>query len=328
MRKSVVFLLVLVLLAGAAVLLWSVNRQRAPRLTAVSVDSAAIRSQGSMQPVKSLAPATVSSPALHPKLLQVSVADTSILERKTADWWSTRGCDSSETLRNIGTPINTLRSKVLNNDLTAVNALAAQLISDVKADGRPAAKPILWQAMLQGSVCAIANYYFTLVNWRRTVRKGAHGKLEVHYALVIPATTAGKRASIMQAYAWDLLYQMRTGGITSTPITAYSVEWAYHFDIRPTPAEYVQACEKATALYDQLQAARDAAGYGPFDNSPPPIQPEVKVSAFGPDQPPACAHWPVPVPRCEPAKLHEIVRSGVIYPQSATVCLSSDSTSN
>lgn len=331
MRRSVVLLFLLMLAVAAFVTFWYSRPVPSPvRVVATDVVyGRAVLPGSSKKDASVFASTTVthSAASLHQKLLQVSVVDTSMLEQKSAGWWSARGCDASGTLQNLGMPIDMLHNKILNNDLTAVNQLASDLIFDPKADGRERAKPILWQAILKGSVCAIANYYFVMVDWRRTVTKNARGKLEVNYTPVVPPTDAGKRRGILDAYAWDLVYQMRTG-IATTPATAYSVESAYHFNFRPTTAEFAQACKKATSLYNRLQAAREAAGYGPFDNSPPPIMPGTVAPLFGRDSQPRCANAPVPPPQCQAAELHEVLRSGVVYATKAWICTSTSSAEN
>lgn len=331
MRKSVVLLCVLMLAFAAFVTFWY-SRPVPPPVRVVATDVVHSRavlpdSQKADASISALTTVTHAGAALQQKLLQVSVVDTSILEQKSADWWSARGCDASGTLQNLGMPTDVLHDKILNNDLTAVNQLADDLIFDPKADGRARAKPILWQAILKGSVCAIANYYFVIADWHRAVTKDVHGRLGVNYTPLVPATPAGKRRGILDAYVWDLVYQMRTG-IATTPAIAYSVESAYHFNFRPTPAEFAQACSEAASLYNGLQAAREAAGYGPFDNSPPPIMPGNVAPLFGRESQPRCANLPVPTPQCQPAELHAIGRSGVVHPFKAWVCTSVNSAPN
>lgn len=242
-----------------------------------------------------------------------------MLERKLNDWMSVRGCNPIKGAEDIGLPLDILKQKALNHDLTAATDLGMHLIFDPVRDGRDEAKQVLWNASIQGSSCALIWYYYLWQKYstakRVVTRDQRSDKAIVQYEVHVPPTDADKRRAILDAYAWDLVSEMRTG----TVHTEYStdLERRFRFQFQPTAAEYAYACKRAADLYDQLQSAREAAGYGPFDNSPPPVLFESpKNGGVGKH----CAHWPVPKPQCQKAKFHAIERSGVIQAVEAWVC--------
>lgn len=322
MRKLVTLLSAIMVVIAAVILGWSIKNkrmQKEPSIVSASAN-ASVLSQSQTKVTALPSPATTlrSVSDSKPPLLQINVTDTAILERKWNDWMSARGCNPVEAAQDVGEPISTLRQQALNNNLTAASELGMHLIFDPEMDGRAEAKQVLWQAAIQGSTCALMNYYliwqrFSLA--KRSINHGLNNKPYVHYSLNIPATDAAKRRAILNAYAWDLVWEMRTG-VSDIPEYSSTLESQYHYGFRWTSDDHAQACEKATDLYNQLQSAREAAGYGSFDNSPPP----VILGGAIPEVGSGCTNWPVPKPQCQKAELHAIDRSGVIHAFEAWVC--------
>lgn len=322
MHKSVVLMCAIMLLVSVAGLLWSVKDQRPRQLR--SAESTQVSNFGSDHRQKVSAtfppPAASEKPTENskPRLLQISVTDTAVLERKWNDWMSARGCNPVENAEGIHEPMNILRQQALNDNLTAMTSLGFRLVYDPSNDGRNEAKQILWQAAIEGSTCALMDYYMWWQRYhdaRRIIKRGLNNKPYVHYILRVPPTGAAKQQAIINAYAWDLVWQMRTG-IADPPFYSADLERQYGYGLKWTPMERAQACEQAVDLYNQLQSARAAAGYGPFDNSPPP----VILGGAKPGVGSGCTSWPVPKPQCQQAELHAIDRSGVIHPFHAWVC--------
>lgn len=324
MRKSVILLLAFTLLVAAAVLLWSIKNQQWQRQKSIASApksiSTSIHEQGFENSTRTFANMPHYPSDSKSQLLQISVADTAILQRKWRDWLNAHGCNLIENADGWHEPISELRQQTLNDDLTAESLLGMRLVFDPKQDHRAEAKQVLWQATLQGSTCALMDYYFFWQKFslaQRTIKHALNNKLYVHYTVNIPVTDSEKRQAILIAYAWDLVLQMRTGDNGGAPLYSVDLERRYHYGFQFTPVKIAQACEKAADLYDQLQSAREAAGYGPFDNSPPPI-------LFGPSDDPDigshCTNWPVPKPHCQQAELHAIERNGEINAFKAWVC--------
>lgn len=248
MRKSVILLTALMLIIVVAIVVWSINRQHAsesvvyiPALPDTSMPAQA--KPTATQPPLSIGGAVPSSHA-ESKVLQINVTDTAILERKLNDWMSARGCNPVVGAQDIGEPISTLRQQALNNNPTAASILGMHLIYDPEKDRRAEAKQVLWQAAIQGSTCALMNYYlfwqrFSLAN--RSIKHGLSNKPYVHYTLKIPATDAAKRQAILNAYAWDLVWEMRTG-VSDIPEYSSTLESQYHYGFRWTADDRAQAC--------------------------------------------------------------------------------------
>lgn len=323
MHKSVILLSVIMVLIAAAILMWSIKNQRPPTKTLATATpvKTSLPTQSQANVVSPPSPATTvrSNSDSKSALLQVNVTDTSILERKSNDWMDARGCGPIKGAEDVGLTLGTLKQKALNNDLSAATELGMHLIFDPAQDGRDEAKQVLWKASIQGSTCALIWYYYLWQKYSTAQRVVQFDKRDnkpfVQYKVHVPPTDAGKRHAILDAYAWDLVAEMRTGTAHSEYSTDLERRFGYQF--QPTAAEYGYACDRATDLYNQLQSSRDAAGYGPFDNSPPPVLFESpKTDGVGRH----CTHWPVPKPQCQKAEFHTIERSGVIEAVQAWIC--------
>lgn len=260
-----------------------------------------------------------------------------------------RGCNQRELPLGPLTSEDQLRAKVRGGDLTAMDSLALKLIWDGDRDGREEAKMLLHKAILRGSTCALATHNLYLLvaeQGTRTVQRDIHGKKWAEYSLAIPKTEKQKEHNIMKAYAWDLVFEMRTG--LPTTLGNASTEFAsrYHdMGFQPTAADYQYACRRANQLYRTLQDEREAEGLGPFDDTPPPMRLpvvataeaiiEAITNAVTKSYPAAkshihsgvsqitrnessvetgshCADWPVPKPRWILAELHHVQPDGEI----------------
>ncbi|MGH8283652.1 MAG: hypothetical protein ACRESE_07375 [Gammaproteobacteria bacterium] len=250
-------------------------------------------------------------------VIRIGVERSAALERKNTQWMNSHGCNASEfgTVRSASE--STLRLWTVNGDLNAANQLGFHLLFLSAAhDERPEAKKILWQAMVNGSTCAFHTYdvfWQRARDGKRVVEHSRGGKAMVYYMLHLPSTDAAKRLTIMKDYAWDLVYEMRTG---QPPMggAAYTFEAWYHFHFRPTAAEYAYACKRANELYQTLQSDREAEGLGPFDDTPQPL-----ALRFGDDEPKVgthCSEWPVPRPEYQAGELHVVERDGTMNPFS------------
>jgi len=291
---------------------------------------------------------------LHP--IQIGIAESSAIRRQNTNWLNARGCDQKELPLGFSTPENQLRAKVRRGDLTAMSDLALKLIWDGSHDGRVEAKKFLHEAILRGSTCALATHNLYLLEaeqGKRIVNSDIHGKKWAKYSLPIPTGQQQKEHNIMKAYAWDLVYEMRTGLPTGLGNASTEFAMRYHdMGFQPSAADYQYACERANRLYRTLQDEREAQGLGPFDDTPPPMRPpmvefaEAFIAAFTKamakaqhggvkpqiqsgvsritrDESPVetgshCSHWPVPKPRWTLAELHELrsdskVRSNIVW---------------
>jgi len=279
--------------------------------------------------------------------VQIGVAESSDIKRRYINWLNTRGCDPKEFSLTLFTPENQLRAKVRSGDLTAVNPLALKLIWDGNRDSRVEAKQLLHEAILRGSTCALGTHNYYLLEAEqgiRTVYGDAHGKKWVKYSLAIPKTEQQKVRNIMNAYAWDLVYEMRTGLPTTLGEASTEFTLRYHdVAFQPTAADYQNACARANRIYQTLQNEREAQGLGSFDDTPPPMNPPLValveainkmmtknqhktsdterfvggVSHITRDESSVetgshCTHWPVPKTRWTLAKLHELQSDGKI----------------
>lgn len=315
MRKSVRFLTAAILLFIALVAFWNAREAHVVPTTAIVKQNVAHAGQAVVRTFP-LPVAHMPQSAIKPELqvLQVGVRQSAKLQRLNVDWMNTHGCNNAEYFIDSRQSESTLRSWTLNNDLTTANRLAWMLLfMDTSHDGRPEAKKVLWQAILQGSVCAITTYD---IFWRRAAtgkREITHsqGKSYVHYLLAIPQTDAAKRQALMNDYAWDLVYEMRAGVPPLGPGSFGTYESWYHFKFQPTAAEYAYACQRANDLYESLQSDREAQDLGPFDNTPQPL-----TLRFGTMGKPAvgihCSHWPVPRQAWQAAEFHLVQHDGTI----------------
>lgn len=331
MRKSVIFLSSVILILIALVAFWSTRNTRissertiAKQIVARPADQTSIRTF----------PPPV-SPKLQPsakpasQVLQIDTQQSAELERQNINWRNARGCDNAEYAVVLSQSENTLRSWTLNNNLVAANRLAWMLLFEEPSyDGRTEAKKVLWQAMVQGSVCAIITYD---IYWHRAhdgQREIRHfrGKDYVYYSLNMPKSDAAKRKVLMNDYAWDLVYEMRTGTAPLGGGAFRTFEAWSHFGFSPTAAEYAYACQRANDLYETLQSDREAQGLGPFDNTPQPL-----TLRFGMTGKPAvgvqCSHWPISKPGWQAAELHLMQHDGTINPFSVWLAKPEDSDS-
>lgn len=283
--------------------------------------------------------------------IQIGVAESTAITHAWLIWLNSPGCNQRELPFGFYTPESQLRTKVRAGDLTAMGSLALKLIWDGDHDGRAEAKQLLHEAILRGSTCALATHNLYLLRAEqgtRTVQRDPHGKNWAKYTLPIPKTQQEKEHNIMKAYAWDLVYEMRTGlpnplGKASTNFAARYHDMGFH----PTASDYQYACTRANRLYQTLQLEREAKGLGPFDDTPPPMHlpviAEVEVliesirkaiikrnpaykslgesgiSQINRDESLVetgshCAHWPVPKPRWTLAELQSLQSDGKIKP--------------
>lgn len=281
--------------------------------------------------------------------IQIGVTESAALGQQWTKWLNDRGCNQQELAGGAFAPEEQLRAKVRAGDLTAMGSLALQLIWDGDHDGRTEAKTLLHKAILLGSTCALATHDLYLLKAEqgiRTVERDIHGRKWAKYTLPIPKTKQEQERNIMNAYAWDLVYEMRTG-LTRTLGNA-STEFAsrYHdMGFRPSAADYKYACQLANRIYQTLQDEREAEGLGPFDDTPPPFRiPIVALAealikyftdAIVKANPAAkshiqsgvsqitrnesfvetgshCAHWPAPRTRWKLAELHHMQHDGKI----------------
>lgn len=330
MRKPVILLSIVILLTIGLVAFWSIRAGHITPSSTVSnqdiTNSAAQTTAETFPPPVRAHSGLINKPA--PSVLQINATDTAVLQKRMDNWLQARGCNPWTFASGWHQTESTLRLRVINDSLTAADILGIKLIYDPKRDGRPEAKKILWQAAMQGSTCALAGYYLYWQHFSRETRKVVQvpgsGRLTVRYTPKVPVSIDAKRRQILDAYAWDLVSQMRTGIVPPLISFAYTqqIELDDHYTFSPKPSEYAYTCQRATALYDNLLAQREAAGYGLFDNSPPPMSNPVIGNPMETGL--HCKHWPVPKPRCEPAEFHAVERTGEIHPFKGWVCAASD----
>jgi hypothetical protein len=261
-------------------------------------------------PVTTPTKAVVQYYAAKTHILNLDSAASAVVSQRAHDWLQARGCLpwGSSASRDDSDAI--LHSMFLNGDLQAAQVLAWRELYDPAHDRRQDAMGLYWQAALQGSTCALQSYYVFgkgLSDAKREVETIHGGRKAVRYTHQIPENTATKRNDILDAYAWDLVYEMRAG-VISEVMYSRMLENDYHYRFKFTAADYARACALADKRYNDLLAARETDGYGPFDNSPPPVMADsatnpARIGKY-------CKSWPGGRSRCQRAQFHYVDQQG------------------
>lgn len=318
MRTSLVSTAVCLTLIGLLVVFWPISKRSANRVT----DAGRSDLGGKLVILRTTTPETdaVHRRADKPRILNLDSAASAVVSQKVNDWLEARGCESwgSSTSHDVANTI--LRTMFLNGDLQAAQILAWRELYDPAHDRRQDAESLYREAALQGSTCALQAYYLygkRLSGAHRTVETLPDGKKVVRYTRDIPANDATKRRDIIDAYAWDLVNEMRTG-VVGGVMYSKMLEIRYHYNFNFATADYARACALADRRYEDLLAAREADGYGPFDNSPPPVMPD---SATNPAQVGEhCRNWPGGRANCQRAEFHYTDQQGNAHAVTGWAC--------
>lgn len=289
-------------------------------------------------------------PASGTRIPEIDALQSAALAHRYDLWLAAHGCFPSAQGGQVSTPEERLRVDWLNGNLMSASTLGVKLLWDGSRDRRAEAKKVLWEAMVQGSTCAMTIYGiygYQATHWTRHVVT-LNGRRVADYRRTIPITENAQSNAIVQGFAWDMVIAMRTG--VSSALIGGQWQRVYPKYGKLTKTDWSSACQQANELYQTLQSDREAQGLGSFDNAPAPMELDMfdsdpsrvldnpkfiqdqqsdpsaaeamyaqAVADSAQDQSPLdyssrCPAWPTPAVRWHLAIVHYIKHDGIVEP--------------